>query len=226
MVLTNYLFTDDLQYRYRVEGRRTSSWTPLAEQSGQIRLMNLGHGYNRLRIEVLDRQGRAVLAERVLTLYVRPPWYFSTTAFVVYIALLSLMIVGVVYLENRRLKRALRAQEQRQYEQFRQDIEDCLQQHLTDSELDIQKLCRELGMSRTRLFGVFRDIYGMTPQQLIADRRLQTAAEWLIHRPQMNISEVAYDLGFQSPKYFASCFKERYGMTPTQYRKQSAHGDG
>lgn len=135
--------------------------------------------------------------------------------------LFAALLAGIIHWENKRVKKALRKQASDQYTHLREEIEHYLAEHLTDAELDVNKLCRQMGVGRTRLFLVFREIYNTTPQQLIAERRLQTAADWLLNKPNLNISEIAYDLGFQSPKYFARCFKERFGVTPTQYRRQS-----
>lgn len=221
---TDFLFTDNFTLRYCIENDRNEGlWQTLTDQAGTLRLMNLPIGANRLRLQVLDEALGKVLSERVLTLVVRAPWYRTTTAYIIYVALAACLVAGGVYLEERRVKKVLRKQASDQYAHLREEIEHYLTEHLTDSELDINQLCRQIGVGRTRLFMVFREIYDTTPQQLIAERRLQTAADWLLNKPNLNISEIAYDLGFQSPKYFARCFKERFGQTPTQYRRQ--HND-
>lgn len=221
VVASDYLFADNFVLRYAVEHDEQAAWQPLSAYAGELRLMNLPMGTNRLRLQVLDEATGALLSERVLTLEVLAPWYLSTPALVVYIILFAALLAGIIYWENKRVKKALRKQASDQYTHLREEIEHYLAEHLTDAELDVNKLCRQMGVGRTRLFLVFREIYDTTPQQLIAERRLQTAADWLLNKPNLNISEIAYDLGFQSPKYFARCFKERFGVTPTQYRRQS-----
>ncbi len=221
VVSSDYLFADNFVLRYAVEHDEQAVWQPLSAYGGEIRLMNLPIGKNLLRLQVLDEASGALLSERVLTLEVLAPWYLSTPALVVYVLLFAALLAGIIYWENKRVKKALRKQASDQYTHLREEIEHYLTEHLTDSELDVNKLCRQMGVGRTRLFLVFREIYDTTPQQLIAERRLQTAADWLLNKPNLNISEIAYDLGFQSPKYFARCFKERFGVTPTQYRRQS-----
>lgn len=218
---TDYLATDNFTLRYCIENEDKAVWQTLSEQAGELRLMNLPVGTNRLRMQVVDESLGKVLSERVLTLRVRAPWYRSTVAYILYAMLLACLLAGIVYWENQRVKKVLRKQATDQYSMLREEIEHYLTDHLTDSELDVNQLCRQMGVGRTRLFMVFREIYDTTPQQLIAERRLQTAADWLLNKPNLNISEIAYDLGFQSPKYFARCFKERFGVTPTQYRRQN-----
>jgi len=221
VAVTDYLMTDNLTLRYCIENEGQTVWQTLSEQAGELRLMNLPIGTNRLRLQVTDEALGKVLSERVLTLYVRAPWYRSTVAYILYAVLVACLLAAIVYWENRRVKKVLRKQASDQYALLREEIEHYLAEHLTDSELDVNQLCRQMGVGRTRLFLVFREIYDTTPQQLIAERRLQAAADWLLNKPNLNISEIAYDLGFQSPKYFARCFKERFGVTPTQYRRQN-----
>ncbi len=221
VVSSDFLFADNFTLRYGIEHDGQPIWQTLSEQAGELRLMNLPIGTNRLRLQVTDEALGKVLSERVLTIYVRAPWYRCTVAYILYAVLLACLLAGIVYWENRRVKKVLRKQASDQYALLREEIEHYLAEHLTDSELDVNQLCRQMGVGRTRLFLVFREIYDTTPQQLIAERRLQAAADWLLNKPNLNISEIAYDLGFQSPKYFARCFKERFGVTPTQYRRQN-----
>ena len=184
--------------------------------------MNLRYGTNHLELQVLDRQTDSVLTSRSLTIRVRPPFYISWPAIVFYVLLLIAAIVWGIYYVRKRFKQALKKQEMEQYNEIRLQIDNYIEKHMNDAELDIAQLCKQLGIGRTRLFQVFQHVYATSPQQLIAERRLQRAAQWLISRPQCNISEIAYDLGFQSPKYFSHCFKERYGTTPSNYRKTKA----
>lgn len=222
-IQTNNLYPESMFLRYSIACRYNASTQELDDWTGDIRLMNLRYGTNRLELQVYDRQTDSVLAKRSLTIRVRPPFYISWPAIVLYILIVLAAIGFCIYYVRKRFKQALRKQEMQQYDEIRLQIDTYIEKHLSDAELDISRLCRQLGIGRTRLFQVFHDVYGTSPQQLIAERRLQRAATWLISRPQCNISEIAYDLGFQSPKYFSHCFKERYGTTPSNYRKTKAN---
>ncbi|MGN0236261.1 MAG: helix-turn-helix domain-containing protein [Paludibacteraceae bacterium] len=218
-ILTNNLFPESLSLRYSIACRYNSSTQELNDWIGDVQLMNLHYGTNSLELQVIDRQTNSVLTSRTLSIRVRPPFYLSWGAIVCYVLLLIAAVVAAFYYLRRRFHLALQTQEQNRYQDLRTDIDAYIDAHLSDTELDVARLCRQLGIGRTRLFQVFREVYGTSPQQLIAERRLQRAAEWLLSRPDCNISEIAYDLGFQSPKYFSHCFKERFGITPSNYRK-------
>lgn len=219
-IQTNNLYPESMFLRYCIACRYNASTQELDDWTGDIRLMNLRYGTNHLELQVLDRQTDSVLARRTLSVRVRPPFYISWPAIVLYILMVIAAIALGIYYLRRHYLRALQVQEQDRYQALRNDIDTYIDAHLSDAELDVSRLCRQLGIGRTRLFQIFRDAYGTSPQQLIAERRLQRAAEWLLNRPECNISEIAYDLGFQSPKYFSHCFKERYGKTPSAYRKE------
>ena len=221
-IQTNNLFPESMFLRYSIACRYNASTQELDDWTGNIRLMNLRYGTNHLELQVLDRQTDSVLTSRSLSIRVQPPFYISWPAIVFYVLLLIAAIVWGIYYVRKRFKQALKKQEMEQYNEIRLQIDNYIEKHMNDAELDIAQLCKQLGIGRTRLFQVFQHVYATSPQQLIAERRLQRAAQWLISRPQCNISEIAYDLGFQSPKYFSHCFKERYGTTPSNYRKTKA----
>lgn len=218
-ILTNNLSPESMSLRYSIACRYNASTQELNDWIGDIRLLALRYGTNHLELQVIDRQNNHVLATRALSIHVQPPFYLTWYAILLYIlSLIAAGIIAIYYLRKHYIN-ALQKQEQNRYQALRNNIDNYINTHLNDAELDVTQLCRQLGIGRTRLFQVFREIYGTSPQQLIAERRLQKAAEWLLNRPECNISEIAYDLGFQSPKYFSHCFKERYGKTPSAYRK-------
>ncbi|MBD1420844.1 hybrid sensor histidine kinase/response regulator transcription factor [Sphingobacterium chuzhouense] len=92
-----------------------------------------------------------------------------------------------------------------------------------ESELDIGILAQELGLSRSSLFSKLKGITGLTPNVFISTIRLKKAAFLLLHSPELNIGEVAYTMGFSSPRYFNKCFREQFGCSPQEYRKKHAH---
>jgi AraC-like DNA-binding protein len=78
---------------------------------------------------------------------------------------------------------------------------------------------REIALGRTKLFTKLKGITGQTPNEFIQNVRLKKAASLLSNNPEYNISDITYMLGFSSPKYFAKCFKEQFGVSPSAYRK-------
>ncbi|WP_222983011.1 tetratricopeptide repeat protein [Flagellimonas meishanensis] len=91
-----------------------------------------------------------------------------------------------------------------------------LEKHLDDSEFGVEIFSKNLGMSRTQLFRKMRALTNQSPQDFIRDFRLQRAAQ-LLKSKAGNISEVAYQVGFNNLSYFTKRFKELFGKTPSEY---------
>ncbi|WP_431209967.1 hybrid sensor histidine kinase/response regulator transcription factor [Puia sp. P3] len=88
-------------------------------------------------------------------------------------------------------------------------IVGCLEEHLQDAQLSVEFLSRELGMSRSSLYGKLLELTGETPVEFIRSFRLQKALQ-LLDRGGLSISQIAYEVGFTSPTYFTRAFKEKY----------------
>lgn len=102
--------------------------------------------------------------------------------------------------------------------EFLEKAQQVIEAHLDDSEFDVLEFSREMALGRTKLFSKIKGITGKTPNDFILNVRLKKAATYLSENPEYNVSEITYMLGFSSPKYFAKCFKEHFGMSPTEYR--------
>jgi len=103
--------------------------------------------------------------------------------------------------------------------EFLEKAQQIVEQHLDDSEFDVPAFSREIALGRTKLFTKLKGITGQTPNEFIQNVRLKKAASLLSNNPEYNISDITYMLGFSSPKYFAKCFKEQFGVSPSAYRK-------
>lgn len=87
---------------------------------------------------------------------------------------------------------------------------------ISDADFSVEDLSRELGMSRVHLYKKLLALTGKAPLEFIRTIRLQRAAQ-LLEKSQLTISEIAYKVGFNSPKYFAKYFKDEFGMLPSAY---------
>ena len=94
-----------------------------------------------------------------------------------------------------------------------------LEANISEQDLKIEDMADAVNLGRTVFYGKIKSIVGMAPFDFLRHIRMQRAED-LISRSQMNISEVAYAVGFTDPKYFTKCFKKEIGMTPTEYRDQ------
>lgn len=95
-------------------------------------------------------------------------------------------------------------------------VVEYIKNHLEDSEMNVEDLSREVGISRVHLNRKLKEILGMSPSALIKSIRLKQAAYLLVNN-KVNISEVAYKVGFSSHSYFSYNFHEFFGMSPKEF---------
>lgn len=96
---------------------------------------------------------------------------------------------------------------------------EIIKANLSNSELKIDDLGKELGMSHTPFYKKIKQLTNQTPNDFLKSIRLEQARK-LLTDGNHNISEVAYLTGFNSPKYFRECFKKQYGENPTDYQER------
>ena len=88
--------------------------------------------------------------------------------------------------------------------------------HLADPDLNVEKLTEEVGISRAQLHRKLKEIAGVSAGEFIRNLRLEQAAR-LIEEGQINITQVAYSVGFNNQTHFSTVFKKHYGMSPSEY---------
>lgn len=94
-----------------------------------------------------------------------------------------------------------------------------VEDNISRCELSVEELSRELGMSRVHLYKKLLSITGKSPIEFIRIIRLKRAAQ-LLRESQQNVSEIAYQVGFNNPKYFSKYFKEEFGLLPSVYQEK------
>jgi len=94
-----------------------------------------------------------------------------------------------------------------------------VEENISRSDLSVEELSRELGMSRVHLYKKLSVLTGKTPIEFIRTLRLKRAAQYL-RESQLNVSEIAYRLGFNNPKYFSKYFKDEFGISPSDYQSR------
>ena len=100
-----------------------------------------------------------------------------------------------------------------------------IEQHLDDTEFNVNVFAREMAMARTNLFTKLKAITGQTPNDFILTIRLKKGALMLRNNPELNITEIADRIGFSSSRYFSKCFKDIYHVSPLAYRKGENGGE-
>ena len=101
---------------------------------------------------------------------------------------------------------------------FLQKIRQVIEAHLDNSELGIAHLCDAVHLSHTQMFRKLKALTGQNPTLFIRKVRLQKAV-LLLQTSEMNISEIAYAVGFSDPNYFSRAFHEEFGKSPSLIRK-------
>ena len=91
-----------------------------------------------------------------------------------------------------------------------------MNEHLADPDLNVEKLTEDVGISRAQLHRKLKEIAGVSAGEFIRNLRLEQAAR-LIEEGQINITQVAYSVGFCNQTHFSTVFKKHYGMSPSEY---------
>lgn len=87
--------------------------------------------------------------------------------------------------------------------------------HLSDTNFNIDRLCREMAMSRTLFYGRLKTLTGQSPQDFMRLIRLEQAAIFL--KQGDSVLEVSVKAGFVNVKYFSTVFKKHFGVSPSKY---------
>ena len=104
-------------------------------------------------------------------------------------------------------------------ERFLQKVLALAENHMSNTNFGVDMFAHETGMSTAQLYRKINALTGQTPNDFMRNMRLQRAAD-LLHKKAGNVSEVAYQVGFNNLSYFAKCFREKFGETPSDYQKK------
>ena len=101
---------------------------------------------------------------------------------------------------------------------FLERLHTLLLEKAFDARYSVPRLCRDLGMSASRLHRKLVGLTGQSAVRIIQNLRLQKARYLLVHHRQMSIAAVAFACGFDDPDYFSRVFSHREGIPPSRYR--------
>jgi signal transduction histidine kinase/DNA-binding response OmpR family regulator len=104
-------------------------------------------------------------------------------------------------------------------EQFIHKALDLVEKNISNTDYTVEELSKDLGMSRTLLYKKILTITGKPPLEFIRLLRLKRAAQ-LLQKSQMNVSEIAFKVGFNDPKYFRKHFVNEFGVLPSRYSEK------
>lgn len=103
---------------------------------------------------------------------------------------------------------------------FIENVAKLTSENIGNTALNADFLAERIHMGRTTFFGKMKQLMDTTPNKYILDRRMDYAAE-LLSAGTYTIAEVCYKVGFSAPSYFNKCFKQKFGMSPTQYKRNT-----
>ena len=106
-------------------------------------------------------------------------------------------------------------QPQQKEDKFMTRFREYIEQHMSDSNLSVEAIGAELGLSRVQLYRKVKALTGQSPVELLRTVRLHKAHR-LLQDSVKSISEVAYEVGFTSPSYFTKCFRDEFGASPSE----------
>ena len=95
-------------------------------------------------------------------------------------------------------------------------VMEVVKRNLDNPEFGVDDLSREVGMSRVHLNRKLKETLGISPSSLIKSTRMKQAAYLLVH-DKVNVSEVAYRVGFSTPSYFSNSFRSYFGLSPKEF---------
>ena len=226
------------KYAYRLQGYDTGwHYVDAANRSAYYSKLPAGEYIFELRATNENGDWGEV---RKMEIVVEPPFWATWWAYLVYMFLLILVAVLIWWEIRRRLllrnRKYLQEGETDKVhhlklqffsnipsddEKFLQNAIACVNRHLDDSGFDVPQFVDEMATSRTTLHKKLKSLTGLNTTGFVRSIRLKAACRIMDENKNIRISELAYKVGFNDPKYFSICFKKEFGMQPTEYAMKS-----
>jgi transcriptional regulator GlxA family with amidase domain len=111
-----------------------------------------------------------------------------------------------------------------QEEQLVDKLLKAIGQHMDDSDYTASQLAADVAMSRASLYKKMQTMLAITPNEFLRNVRLKHAAK-LLAETSTPVNQVSLMVGFQTPRYFSQCFRQMFGVTPSEYRSGERAGD-
>lgn len=242
----NHRFAHKIRYAYRLIGV-DSDWTYTASGACRAYYHTLPKGNFKFEVKATDENGRWSNQVAQLTIRRLPAFYETWWAYTLYLLLLVVALLLTInwYVSGVKKKNnelwsdsqelikmrhylgsevAISEPEELQLDSMLLDkAVKCVEQNLLEPQFDVAALAQGMHMSRSTLTRKLRAITGKTPLEFIRQIKMKHAHQ-LLANPSTTITEVAANLGYLNRKYFTSCFKEEFGMTPSEYQKSVEKG--
>lgn len=167
------------------------------------------------------------------------PWFRSWWFYTIILVLVTLLVAYAAYRYNERIQQNLAQTLSRWMETsvqgsdaprksaLGQEGKDLLgrlnryvEEHMSDNNLNVAEIAREVAMSRASLYSKVKALTGMGVAQYVEDLRIRRACH-LLKETRKSVSEISEEVGFSSPNYFSMRFKQAVGISPLTFRKNA-----
>lgn len=177
-------------------------------------------------IPVIMLSGKNKLQDRMLGLdtgadsYLPKPFYMSELKSLMSNLISNRLIVKGKYSgQQEQSEKVAAVQFESSDEQFMKRVMEIVNQNISNSEFNITQMVEEVGMSRTQLHRKLKELTGFSAARFMQNIRMQQAMK-LLKEKRVNVSQIAYSVGFASQTHFSTTFKQYYGVSPTEYIRQ------
>ncbi|MDD7455613.1 MAG: two-component regulator propeller domain-containing protein [Bacteroidales bacterium] len=225
------------------DGHRTVSEET---RESRIALPLLSEGTYSVSVSCLRKDGTFSAPAEILLLRVLPPWYRTVMSRIVMLIIL-LAAVGIAI---RIIRRSQNRQAKNDVAQlltgllnasnkdevidnenvpqgseavpspFMEKFEKVVNENISNPKLDVQFICDEMMMSRTKLYDKVKQETGKGVNDCINRLRIERSVELLLNT-DLSINEIAYNVGFTYPRYFSTLFKNVNGLTPSRFKQEN-----
>lgn len=109
-------------------------------------------------------------------------------------------------------------------EKFLQRAIEIIEEHMMDTEFNVEILVKEMKFSRSNIYMKFKELTGLSSSEFIRNIRLKRAMQ-LLETSSLSVKEIMYMTGFNTGSYFSKCFKKQFGLLPSEYIKKIKSND-
>ena len=104
------------------------------------------------------------------------------------------------------------------HDDFMQKAIEIIEGDLSNTSFGVNELYVSMQMSKSNFYRKLKTITDLSPNELIRFIRLRKSTQLLI-APDLSVNEIAYEVGFNTPSYFTRCFKQQFGIAPSEYKE-------
>ena len=168
-----------------------------AKATQQNKLMGLKYGADAYLMKPFDKEELLIRLEKLVELRNQLQQYYASSDF---------------------LKKESRTEIANSESIFLKELHQAINEHLSENDFSVPQIAQGMNMSQIQVYRKLKALTGKTPTQYIRAIRMEKAMD-LLRNTHLNISEIAYDLGFSDPNYFSRTFQQVFGQTPSSIRK-------